>query len=109
MLVIPLVLVRLQAAVASGFTVGVIQVLNRSLRNVIEASIVMARDYRAEYDWQGDSIAFSHAGLSGVIRLDPGQVDVRIELGLLQRPFRRQIERGVSAALEKVLGGEPTS
>ncbi len=68
----------------------------------------LARDYNAKYDWQGDSVVFSYKGLNGVIRMQPGEVDVRIRLGLLLQPFKGQIERGVEEALDKVLFDKPS-
>ena len=57
----------------------------------------------AEYHWQDDTLSFERKGASGHILVDDRQVEVRIKLGLLLRPFKSSVEEAVERYLDEYL------
>ena len=48
--------------------------------------------YKGAYTWRGDSLYFQRSGVSGCIELGNGYVELRVKLGLLLVPKKREIE-----------------
>lgn len=54
--------------------------------------------------WQGDVLGFSRAGVDGTISLQPGEVQVRAQLGFLFAAMQGPIESEIRRVLGKHFG-----
>ena len=61
----------------------------------------LQRKLSAKYYWEGDTLRFSRSGASGTITLQPAQLEIRIELGLLLRPLRGSVEQSINEYLDE--------
>lgn len=57
----------------------------------------------ADYQWQDDTLTFKRTGASGRILIDDQQIDVRIKLSVLLKPFRSTVEQAVQDYLDEHL------
>jgi putative polyhydroxyalkanoate system protein len=69
----------------------------------------LASEYNAKCRWKGDNLEFSSKGVNGRLHVSQQEVDIRVDLGLMLRPFRTRIEAGIREQLEDILGGGKTS
>lgn len=58
-------------------------------------------DYGVETEWQGNVLHVSGRGVDGQLDAQPEAVRVRAQLGLLVRPFRRQLVREIERELDR--------
>ena len=65
-----------------------------------QAAEALSSRYKLRYRWQGDEeLSFKGKGLSGSLRLEPGNVAVDLSTGLMLNPVAKVIERELSKAL----------
>ena len=59
--------------------------------------------YGAHYVWKGDTLAFSHIGISGHITVTAEALDLIVKPGLLFSPMTGQIEKRIAAKVDETL------
>ena len=65
-----------------------------------EAARELASRYKLQYRWQADEeLSFKGKGLSGSLRLEPGNVAVDMNTGLMLGPMAKVIRRELEKAL----------
>lgn len=64
----------------------------------------LSRQFQMQYQWEGDVMTFRRNGVRGKLTLSPDDLHVRLELGLVLRPFRQRIEQEIHSQLDQVLG-----
>ncbi len=66
-----------------------------------------ADDLGAEYDlvseWEGDTLHFHRSGVEGHMQVTPKEIQLRVKLGFLLRPFKAKFEEHISKNLEHAL------
>lgn len=73
----------------------------RQARGVLdELAAGLAERHGAGYRWEGDSLRFSRFGLRGVVHLLPGEIHLRMELGLIFLSVRDKLRRRIEAFLD---------
>lgn len=63
----------------------------------------LAAEYKAKYRWVDDNLEFKSSGVSGQLNIKDDEVEVRMELGVMMRPFKTKIEKGLRAELDGIL------
>lgn len=60
----------------------------------------LAKEFDVHYQWDGDVVRFKRSGVKGQLDINPGDIHVRLELGMLLRPFKSRIEREINLQLD---------
>ncbi len=60
----------------------------------------LAEQFSVRYTWSGDVLRFQRSGAKGQLEVEPEKIHVRLELGLLLRPFKGQIEQEIHKHLD---------
>lgn len=58
------------------------------------------QDMQADVVIEGDQLTFSGRGYQGAVTISPSMAEGYISLGLLARPFKRQLEKAINEHLE---------
>lgn len=69
----------------------------------------LERDYGVTHRWRNSVLQFRRSGISGRLQVAEDALDLRLELGMMMRPFRDRIEAAVATRLDALLddaGGE---
>lgn len=73
-----------------------------------EAAETLARDlsrqFDVDYEWEGDVMRFKRSGVKGHLDVLPDSLHVRLELGLMLRPFKSRIEKEIHSQLDQLTG-----
>lgn len=69
-----------------------------------ELEAYLASDLGASVRRLGSRLAFDGPGFNGSVLIEPGTAYGEIKLGLLARPFRRQLEDEINRHLDTRLG-----
>ncbi|MBE02011.1 polyhydroxyalkanoic acid system family protein [Marinobacter lutaoensis] len=64
----------------------------------------LSRQFDVQYQWEGDVMRFRRSGVKGELTLTSDDLHVRLELGLMLRPFKHRIEQEIHSQLDQVLG-----
>ena len=64
----------------------------------------LAKEYNAKYAWKGDDLEFTSTGVNGQLHIKDDEVEIDMKLGLVMRPFKSRIEKGLRAELDAILG-----
>ncbi len=65
-----------------------------------QAAEELASRYQLRYQWQGDEeLSFKGKGLTGSLRLEPGNVAVDLSTGMMLSPMSKVIRRELAKAL----------
>jgi putative polyhydroxyalkanoate system protein len=64
----------------------------------------LAERFDLESEWEGDTLHFSRAGVSGSLALHKHQVVVKARLGLLLSAFKTTFEAHINDNLDRVFG-----
>jgi len=74
-----------------------------------EAAEILAKDlsqqFSVNYQWQGDLLRFSRSGVKGQLDLSGQDLHIRLELGLMLRPFKARIEQEIHSQLDQIIKG----
>lgn len=76
---------------------------NELRRHVDALAENLQRKLSAEYHWEGDTLHFSRSGASGMIKLEPTQLEIQIKLGLLLLPLKNSVKQSVNEYLDEYL------
>lgn len=64
----------------------------------------LGRELEVSYTWDGDTLRFDRTGASGQLVVSRDEIELRVELGWLLRPFRSRIEGEIRAVWDEHLG-----
>lgn len=64
----------------------------------------IAKEFDLEYDWDGNTLAFSRSGVDGHIALEKGEVHVYAQLGFLMGMMKPMIEGEIHRHLDEQIG-----
>lgn len=70
-----------------------------------ELGAYLADELGAQTTQSPGTLCFSGRGFAGEVRIEPGWVHGQVRLGLLVRPFKRQLEDQINRYLDDRLGG----
>lgn len=65
----------------------------------------LSRQFDVHYQWEGDVMTFKRSGVKGALNITPAELHVRLELGLMLRPFKSRIEQEIHAQLDQIIAG----
>jgi len=72
-----------------------------------EAAETLARDLSRQFDvnyhWEGDQLKFRRSGVKGQLDIHQNDLHIRLELGLMLRPFKSRIEQEIHSQLDQVI------
>lgn len=69
-----------------------------------ELEAYLTAEFAARVTRRGERLGFSGPGFDGSVCIEPGLASGQIKLGLLARPFRRQLEAEINRHLDARLG-----
>lgn len=64
----------------------------------------LSSQFDVHYEWDGDVMRFRRSGVKGQLDVTPDTLHIRLELGLLLRPFKSRIEGEVNRQLDDLTG-----
>jgi len=68
----------------------------------------LASEYNAKFRWNKDNLEFDSRGVNGLLHVSQDEVEIKVDLGLMLRPFRARIENGIMVELDDFLRGDET-
>ena len=69
----------------------------------------LASEFNATCRWKNDNLEFSSRGVNGLLHVSHDEVEIKVDLGLMLRPFTARIENGIIAQLDDILSGDEKS
>ncbi|OZG74894.1 poly(3-hydroxybutyrate) depolymerase [Hahella sp. CCB-MM4] len=69
-----------------------------------ELAVSLSERFSVDYQWQDNVLKFKRSGIKGQLEVTPGKLHIRLELGLLVRPFKDRIEQEVHNHLDNMDG-----
>jgi putative polyhydroxyalkanoate system protein len=72
-----------------------------------EAAETLAKDLSKQFDvnyqWGGDLLKFKRSGVKGQLDISENDLHIRLELGLMLRPFKSRIEQEIHSQLDQII------
>ncbi|GGC62617.1 polyhydroxyalkanoic acid system family protein [Marinobacter halophilus] len=72
-----------------------------------EAAETLAKDLSEQFDvnyqWEGDLLKFKRSGVKGQLDIAENDLHIRLELGLMLRPFKSRIEQEIQSQLDQII------
>ena len=72
-----------------------------------EAAETLAKDLSEQFDvnyqWEGDLLKFKRSGVKGQLDISENDLHIRLELGLMLRPFKSRIEQEIHSQLDQII------
>ena len=72
-----------------------------------EAAETLAKDLSKQFDvnyqWEGDLLKFKRSGVKGQLDISENDLHIRLELGLMLRPFKSRIEQEINSQLDQII------
>lgn len=72
-----------------------------------EAAETLAKDLSKQFDvnyqWAGDLLKFKRSGVKGQLDISENDLHIRLELGLMLRPFKSRIEQEIHSQLDQII------
>ena len=72
-----------------------------------QAAETLARDLSSQFDvhyqWEGDQLKFKRSGVKGHLNITPTELHIRLELGMMLRPFKSRIEQEIHSQLDQII------
>ncbi|KAE8545908.1 MULTISPECIES: polyhydroxyalkanoic acid system family protein [Marinobacter] len=72
-----------------------------------EAAETLAKDLSKQFDvnyqWEGDLLKFKRSGVKGQLDISEHDLHIRLELGLMLRPFKSRIEQEIHSQLDQII------
>ena len=69
----------------------------------------LAAEYNATWQWHNNDLKLTAKGVSGLLHVDHDMVDIKVDLGMMLRPFKGKIESRIKAQLDDILDKENLS
>lgn len=63
----------------------------------------LSERFDVAYDWSGDILKFHRTGVKGQLEVQTTLIHIRMELGLLLRPFKGRIEAEIHKHLDGLI------
>lgn len=76
---------------------------DRALQVADELAREMESHYEFEWRWVGETLQLTRSGVKGEVEILPDEIGVHLELGMMLRPLRHRIEKGVIRHLEEIV------
>lgn len=70
-----------------------------------KAADELAAEYDLTSDWEGDTLHFKRSGIDGFMAVSREQVELKVKLGFLLRPFKAKFEEHIERNLDRALAG----
>jgi putative polyhydroxyalkanoate system protein len=64
----------------------------------------LSDQFHVHYTWDDQILRFRRTGVKGQLEVNPDTIHIRMELGLLLRPFRDRIEKEIHKHLDHLTG-----
>ena len=72
-----------------------------------EAAETLAKDLSKQFDvnyqWEGDLLKLKRSGVKGQLDISENDLHIRLELGLMLRPFKSRIEQEIHSQLDQII------
>lgn len=81
----------------------------RARKTADELAKSLAADYNAKCKWHKDDLKFKSKGVQGLMHVGKDEVEIKVDLGMMLRPFKGKIESSILAQLEAILDKKKTS
>ena len=63
----------------------------------------LSKQFDVNYQWEGDVLRFKRSGVKGQLNITQNDLHIRLELGMLLRPFRSRIEQEIHSQLDQII------
>ncbi|BFN12998.1 polyhydroxyalkanoic acid system family protein [Marinobacter sp. RI1] len=63
----------------------------------------LAKQFDVNYQWEGDLLRFKRSGVKGQLDISENDLHIRLELGLMLRPFKSRIEQEIHSQLDQII------
>lgn len=63
----------------------------------------LSEQFSVNYEWEQDVLRFQRKGAKGQLEVNPAEIHVRLELGILLSPFKDKIEREIHQHLDHLM------
>jgi len=63
----------------------------------------LSRKFDMQYHWDGDQLKFERSGVKGRVDIAETDLHIRIELGMMLRPFKPKIEEEIQSRLDRLV------
>lgn len=63
----------------------------------------LSKQFDVHYQWEGDVMRFKRSGVKGHLNITPDDLHIRLELGLMLRPFKHRIEQEIHNQLDQII------
>ncbi|MBN7770409.1 polyhydroxyalkanoic acid system family protein [Marinobacter daepoensis] len=63
----------------------------------------LSKQFDVHYQWEGDLLKFKRSGVKGQLDLSEDDLHIRLELGLMLRPFKARIEQEIHSQLDQII------
>lgn len=63
----------------------------------------LANKFGVQSEWQGDRLTLQHNGINGHLDISNTDLRVRLELGLMLRPFKSKIEDEIETRIDRAI------
>ncbi|OZC35582.1 poly(3-hydroxybutyrate) depolymerase [Marinobacter vinifirmus] len=63
----------------------------------------LSRQFDVNYQWEGDLLKFKRSGVKGQLEIAESDLHIRLELGMMLRPFKSRIEQEIHSQLDQII------
>ncbi len=63
----------------------------------------LSRQFDVNYQWEGDLLKFKRSGVKGQLDIAETDLHIRLELGMMLRPFKSRIEQEIHSQLDQII------
>lgn len=63
----------------------------------------LAEEYELQSEWDGNTLNFHRAGVTGCMKVSASEIDLDVKLGLLFKPFKAKFESHIAHRLDELL------
>ncbi|MEC7816822.1 MAG: polyhydroxyalkanoic acid system family protein [Pseudomonadota bacterium] len=63
----------------------------------------LSSQFDVDYQWDGDVLRFKRSGVKGQLTLSDSDLHIRLELGMMLRPFKSRIEKEIHSQLDQII------
>lgn len=63
----------------------------------------LASEYNAKCQWHNNDLKLTAKGVQGLLHVGHDTVDIKVDLGMMLRPFKGKIENHIKAQLDDIL------
>lgn len=74
-----------------------------------ELAKTLTSEYKAKCKWHKDDLKFTSKGVTGKMHVGKNMVDIKMDLGMMLRPFKGKIETSIKTQLDAILDKKKTS